>query len=42
MLYYGPVRVPENAARGNAVVRVAMPASSTFASFPTDIPVTIK
>jgi hypothetical protein len=42
MLYWGPVRVPEDAKPGQAVVRVSLPDSSRWDSFPTDIPVTIE
>lgn len=42
MLYYGPVRAPENARKGKAIMRVAMPPTSAFASFATDIPVVIE
>ncbi len=42
MLYHGPVRVPESASKGKAIVRVEMPDESRFRSFATDIPVVIK
>ena len=42
MLYHGPVRVPEDAAKGKAIVRVEMPQGSKYQSFPTDIPVVIE
>ncbi len=42
MLYYGPVRVPSDAPKGKAIVRVEMPKTSKFKSFPTDIPVVIQ
>ena len=42
MLCHGPVRVPEDAAKGKAIVRVSMPQESRFKSFPTDLPVVIK
>ncbi len=42
MLCHGPVRVPEDAAKGKAIMRVAMPATSAYRSFPTDIPVEIQ
>ena len=42
MLCYGPVRVPEDASRGKAIMRVEMPPESAFRSFATDIPVTIE
>ncbi len=41
MLYHGPVRVPEDAAKGKAIVRVEMPKGSQYQAFPTDIPVVI-
>ena len=42
MLYYGPVRVPENAKPGGAIVRVRLPESSAWESFVTDIRVRIE
>ena len=42
MLSHGPVRVPENAKPGKAVMRVEMPLTSAFASIPTDLPVILK
>ena len=42
MLYHGPVRAPKSAAAGKAIVRVEMPLTSAFRSFPTDIPVVIE
>jgi hypothetical protein len=39
MLYHGPVRVPEDARPGKAVVRVELTKESKFASLPTDIEV---
>ena len=42
MLYHGPVRVPADAKKGKAIVRVAMPKKSKWKSFPTDLEVTIK
>jgi len=42
MLYYGPVRVPDEAQAGDAIVRVRLPESSAYESFVTDIPVKIK
>ena len=42
MLYYGPVRVTSDAVPGKAIVRVELPASSMYRSFPTDIPIQIK
>ncbi|MBC8329432.1 MAG: hypothetical protein H8E31_11870 [Planctomycetes bacterium] len=41
MLSHGPVRVPEDAAAGSAVIRVELPPSSAYASIPTDIPILI-
>lgn len=42
MLYAGPVRVPDDAKPGAAVMRVSLPDSSRHDSFPTDLPVTIE
>lgn len=42
MLCHGPVRVPEDAEKGKAIMRVEMPKSSSYTSFATDIPVTIE
>ena len=42
MLSHGPVRVPADAKPGPAIVRVEMPATSRFKSFPTDLPVVIR
>jgi hypothetical protein len=42
MLSHGPVRVPDDALPGKATVRVEMPASSKFRSFPTDLEVVIE
>jgi hypothetical protein len=42
MLYHGPVRVPKNAAKGKAIMRVEMPATSKYGSFATEIPVVIQ
>ena len=42
MLCHGPVRVPENAKPGPAVMRIEMPPTSSFASIPTDLPVELK
>ena len=42
MLYHGPVRVPEDAAKGKAIVRVEMPETSLYDSFPTDLDVVIE
>ena len=37
MLYHGPVRVPEDARPGKAIVRVELPQESKYKSIPTDI-----
>jgi hypothetical protein len=42
MLYWGPLRVPEDAKPGKATVRVSLPDSSRWDSLPTDLPVTIE
>jgi len=42
MLCHGPVRVPQEAAPGPAILRVEFPPESKFASFPTDVPVVLK
>jgi hypothetical protein len=42
MLAHGPVRVPADAKKGPAIMRVELPETSTFRSFPTDIPVVIR
>lgn len=39
MLYHGPVRVPEDARPGKAIVRVELTSESEFKSIPTDIEV---
>ena len=39
MLHHGPVRVPEDAQPGKAVVRVELPEGSKCTSVPTDIAV---
>jgi hypothetical protein len=39
MLHHGPVRVPEDAQAGKAVMRVKHPQTSQFKSMATDIPV---
>ena len=39
MLYHGPVRVPEDAVSGKAIIRVELTKESKFESFPTDIEV---
>ncbi len=42
MLYHGPVRVPEDARPGKAIIRVELSEQSKFESFPTDIEVTLS
>lgn len=42
MLCHGSVRVPEDAKLGTAIIRVEMPAGTTYGSFATDIPVTVS
>jgi len=42
MLCHGPVRVPEDAAAGDAIVRVELPESSRYRSIPTDLPVKLR
>ena len=42
MLCHGPVRVPKDAAPGDATMRVELPKSSLFRSIPTDLPVVIE
>jgi hypothetical protein len=39
MLHHGPVRVPDDAQPGKAVIRVELPEGSKYRSEPTDIPV---
>jgi hypothetical protein len=39
MLHHGPVRVPDDAQAGKAIVRIELPESSKFKSVPTDIEV---
>ncbi|HET6576340.1 MAG TPA: hypothetical protein VFG68_22255 [Fimbriiglobus sp.] len=39
MLYHGPVRVPDDAQPGKAVIRVELPAGSKYETAATDIPV---
>jgi hypothetical protein len=39
MLYHGPVRVPEDAVPGTAVVRAELTEQSKYLSIPTDIEV---
>ena len=42
MLCHGPVRAPQHAKPGKAVVRVALPEGSGYRSFATDLPVVIQ
>jgi hypothetical protein len=42
MLCHGSVRVDADAKPGAAAVRVELPATSRFRSFPTEIPVVIR
>jgi len=42
MLAHGPVRVPADAKPGKAIMRLEMPASSKFASVPTELAVEIR
>lgn len=42
MLYHGPVRVPEDAQLGKAIIRVEMPEGSKYRSIPTDLEVEIR
>jgi len=42
MLAHGPVRVPKDAKPGNATMRIEMPKTSKYKSFPTDLPVVIR
>jgi hypothetical protein len=42
MLYDGPVRVPGDAANGQATMRCELSPNARFRSFPTDLPVVIK
>jgi hypothetical protein len=39
MLHHGPVKVPNDAQPGKAVIRVELPKGSTYTSVPTDIAV---
>jgi hypothetical protein len=39
MLHHGPVRVPDDAQPGKALVRVELPEGSKYTSVPTDIAV---
>jgi hypothetical protein len=38
-LYHGPVRVPDDATPGKAILRVELPIDSGYTSVPTDIAV---
>ena len=40
-IYHGPVKIPKDAAKGPALLRVRLPDSSAYESFTTEIPVTI-
>ena len=42
MLCHGPVRVPEDAMPGKAIVRVEMKEGSRYAAIPTDLEVVIE
>jgi hypothetical protein len=42
MLCHGPVRVPDDAANGQATMRCELSPNARFQSFPTDLPVVIK
>jgi hypothetical protein len=42
MLSHGPVRVPDDAADGQATMRCELSPNARFQSFPTDLPVVIK
>ena len=42
MLYWGPVRVPDDAKPGTAVVRVSLPDTSRYDSLPTDLEVKLE
>jgi len=42
MLCHGPVRVPSDAKPGKAIMRIELPATSRYKSFPTDLEVIIK
>jgi hypothetical protein len=39
MLHHGPVKVPNDAQPGKAVIRVELPNGSKYTSVPTDIQV---
>ena len=41
MLCEGPVRVPDDAANGKAIMRCELSPNSRFRSFPNDLPVVI-
>jgi hypothetical protein len=41
-IYRGPVRIPKDAAKGPALLRVRLPDSSAYDSYVTDLPVTIE
>jgi hypothetical protein len=41
VLYDGPVRVPSNAAKGPAILRVTLE-SPDWKAIPTDLPITLK
>jgi hypothetical protein len=41
-IYRGPVRIPKDAAKGPAIMRVRLPDSSAYESYVTDLPVTIE
>lgn len=42
MLYFGPVRAPQDARPGPAVIRCRLPENAGHVSTPTDIPVEIE
>lgn len=39
---HGPVRVPDDAQPGPAIIRVELPKTSSFKSLPTDLEITLK
>ena len=39
---HGPVRVPDDAESGTAIMRIELPASSKYQSLATDLEVTLK
>jgi hypothetical protein len=39
MLHHGPVRVPDDAKPGKAIIQVELPKESKYTSAATDIPV---